>query len=237
MQGFSGFPIGKVRVTSIPNLFFSDLLPQIDHLGELKVTLYSFWALSQQDQVVRFLRLTDYLRDMTFMKGMGATPTEGANELLKSLERAVARGTLLHVVVETADGNVDLYFMNTPKGRAAVEGILQGEWRPALGRNESPIGLMVERPNLFVLYEQNIGALTPIISDELREAEMVYPNPWFKEAIELAVINNARNWRYVRAILERWRQQGKANTDNRGGGYPSVKVHETADEYKDLIMR
>ncbi|MBI2976543.1 MAG: primosomal replication protein N, partial [Chloroflexi bacterium] len=40
MKGFSGFPSSKVRSTPVPNPFFSELLPQIDHLGELKVTLY-----------------------------------------------------------------------------------------------------------------------------------------------------------------------------------------------------
>ena len=47
MKGFTGFPAGKQRLTAIPNLFFSELLPAIDHLAELKVTLYAFWAAQQ----------------------------------------------------------------------------------------------------------------------------------------------------------------------------------------------
>ena len=47
-RGFAGFPAGKAASTPLPNLFFSDLLPAIDHLGELKVTLYAFWALGRQ---------------------------------------------------------------------------------------------------------------------------------------------------------------------------------------------
>jgi len=47
-QIFSGFSAGKVDTTLIPNPFFSELLPSIDHLGELKVTLYSFWALGKK---------------------------------------------------------------------------------------------------------------------------------------------------------------------------------------------
>ena len=71
------------------------------------------------------------------------------------------------VTVEGASGQMDLYFLNTQKGRAAVEGIERGEWRP-MPDDEQPLSLMVERPNIFVLYEQNIGALTPILADELR---------------------------------------------------------------------
>ena len=49
MKGFPGFPEGKLRLTPIPNLFFSDLLPQIDDLSEMKVVLYAFWALGKKD--------------------------------------------------------------------------------------------------------------------------------------------------------------------------------------------
>ena len=50
MKGFAGFPDGKLRLTAVPNLFFSDLLPIIDHLAELKVTLSAFWALTQKEE-------------------------------------------------------------------------------------------------------------------------------------------------------------------------------------------
>jgi DnaD/phage-associated family protein len=214
MRGFPGFPEGKLRVTPVPNLFFSDLLPAIDHLGELKVTLYSFWALAQLDTPVRYLRLTDFTNDVILMDGLAATPTLAMETLLEGLERAVARGTFLHLSVESADGRTDLYFLNTPKGRAAVQNIERGEWRPGLGR-EPGASLLVERPNIFVLYEQNIGALTPMMADTLREAEKSYPAEWINEAIEIAVHNNVRRWRYVQAILEGWRQNGKERGKSR----------------------
>ena len=69
MKGFSGFPPGKQRLTPIPNLFFSELLPAIDNLAEMKITLYAFWALTQQEGKVRYLRLTDFLSDRTLVNG------------------------------------------------------------------------------------------------------------------------------------------------------------------------
>ena len=51
MQKFNGFPPGKTRTTVIPNQFFSELLPTIDDLVELKLTLYCMWALQQQEQL------------------------------------------------------------------------------------------------------------------------------------------------------------------------------------------
>jgi hypothetical protein len=56
MKSFSGFPEGKVQFTSIPDQFFHSLLPLIDHLGELKTTLYAFWYLDHMEGVFRYLR-------------------------------------------------------------------------------------------------------------------------------------------------------------------------------------
>ena len=235
MKGFAGFPEGKLRLTQVPNLFFSDLLPIIDNMGEMKVTLYAFWALGQKEGQVRYLRLADFLNDREFMKGMGPTPTLGAETLMDGIERAVARGTFLHVNVESADGQMDLYFLNTAKGRAAVEGITRGEWRPGPNSKE-PVSLLVERPNIFVLYEQNIGPLTPIIADELRDAEQTYPQGWIEDAIELAVENNVRKWRYVLAILERWRQEGKQDGSDRRGTQKDLRG-QIPDQYRDIVKR
>jgi DnaD/phage-associated family protein len=235
MKGFPGFPDGKLRLTSIPNIFFSDLLPYIDDLAEFKISLYAFWALTQKEGKVRYLRLVDFLNDNEFMKGLGPTATLAAEALEDGLERAVARGTFLHVNLESADGKMDLYFLNTEKGRAAVDGITRGEWRPNPEEDE-PISLMVERPNIFVLYEQNIGALTPLIADQLRDAEQTYPLSWLEEAIRIAVENNSRKWRYVQAILERWRQEGKKDGVSRRDTQKELR-RQVPDEYRDIVKQ
>ncbi len=235
MKGFPGFPDGKLRLTQVPNLFFSDLLPIVDNLAELKVTLYAFWAMGQKEGKVRYLRLTDFLNDPEFVKGLGPTLEQATNALEDGIERAVARGTFLHVNVESADGKMDLYFLNTEKGRTAVDGITKGEWRPNPDQDE-PITLLVERPNIFILYEQNIGPLTPMIADELRDAERTYPMRWIQEAIQLAVENNARKWRYVATILERWRQEGRQDGIGRRDTQKDVRP-QIPDELKDIIKR
>lgn len=70
--------------------------------------------------------------------------------------------------------------------------------------------------NIFMLYEENIGALTPMLVEELKEAERKYPNVWFEDGFREAVTHNARNWKYVKAVLERWMVQGK------GSGKPTT---------------
>lgn len=78
-----------------------------------------------------------------------------------------------------------------------------------------------EKPaqNIFALYEQNIGPLTPMLAEKLKDAEEDYPPEWVPEAFKIAIENNARNWAYVKAILERWKVDGfKSDTRPRKNG-------------------
>jgi DnaD/phage-associated family protein len=70
------------------------------------------------------------------------------------------------------------------------------------------------RPDIFLFYEQEIGPLTAMISDELKQAEKDYPHGWVREAIHEAAIHNKRSWKYVDTILKRWKRDGY-KTDNR----------------------
>jgi len=204
MKTFSGFPPGKVRSVSLPEPVFTDLLPIIDDLAELKLTLHVMWRLGQQRGKVRYLRRADLASDQVLLASLGDSPAEALDG---ALARAVERGTLLQAQTIDEKTAEDIYFANTPKGRAAVEAIARGEWPDDL---ES-----AGRPNVFALYEQNIGMLTPLIADELREAEQEYPAEWIEEAFREAVSLNKRNWKYIRAILERWRTEGRGDEAGR----------------------
>ncbi len=210
MKGFTGFPAGKVKFTSIPSLFFSELLPAIDNLAELKVTLHIFWRVQQKRGDPRYVTRAELLADGSLLSGLKA-PGRTTEELVdEGLERAVARGTLLHLMAEQDGQGHDWYLLNTHRGRQAVEKIRRGELK--LDTTASPlieILPQVERPNIFVLYEQNIGLIQPLIAEELREAEKTYPAAWIEEAFKIAVEHNARNWRYIQRILERWAAEGK----------------------------
>ncbi len=234
-KGFPGFPAGKLRTTPIPNLFYSELLPAIDHLGELKLTLYAFWVLAQKEGRLQYLRQSDIAGDEIFMQGLDPREQESQEILADALERAVARGTFLKATLTFADGEEALYFLNTPKGRAAIEGIECGDWNPT-GSEEHPVELKIERPNIFVLYEQNIGALTPMIADRLREAEETYPATWIEDAMRIAVENNVRKWRYVEAILNDWDKRGRDERENRGDSEKARRRYVEGD-FSDFIER
>lgn len=208
MEAFGGFGEGKVGFTAIPDPFFSDLLPKIDDLGELKVTVYAFWRLDHMEGVFRYLRRANFLEDADFMQGMGATSDEAEKNLYASLDRCVGRGTLLKANVHLEEGEETFYFLNSPKGRAAVDAIARGEWQPT-GDSLAPIDVSPAHPNIFRLYEENIGPLTPMVAESLRDAEQTYPSSWIEEAIQEAVENNVRRWNYVEAILKRWQEEGR----------------------------
>lgn len=207
MNTFKGFPPGKVPMVRLPSQFFTEVLGAIDDLDELKLTLYAFWALQQQEGEVRYLLKREALQDAVLLSGIDSDASRAAQRVSAALARAVRRGTLLHASVEGARGSEDLYFMNTTHGRNAVRAIAEGRFQP--GDRDTPVLLIAERPNIYALYEENIGVLTPLIGEELRAAEQDYPPGWIEEAIRLAVERNARNWRYIRRVLERWQAEGK----------------------------
>ncbi|MDI6768636.1 MAG: DnaD domain protein [Anaerolineales bacterium] len=205
MNKFQGFT-GSETFTQVPDSFFRKLLNEIDDLAELKVTLYAFWRIEQMEGGARFLCRTEFAEDADFMRGLGAA------ELDAALEKAVRRGSLLKASPRGEDRGAeseagDFYFLNTPRGRAAVESMQKGDWRAAM-RPLSAHSLSPERPNIFKLYEENIGPLTPLIADALRDAEATYPAEWIEEAVGEAVKRNKRNWKYVEAILKRWKVEG-----------------------------
>lgn len=189
MTRFKGFTDSET-FSQFPDSFFHQLLREIDDAAELKVTAYFLWRVEHMDRPFRALSKMDFS-----VKELGLA----ADEITRGLESAVKRGSLLKVQQDAA-----VYFLlNSPRGRAAVEAIEGGTWNPK-SRNSFPL----ERPNVFKLYEENIGPLTPLIADALKDAEELYSPEWLADAIDIAVKNNKRNWKYCEAILKRWKEEG-----------------------------
>ncbi len=221
--GFIGFPDTKMQLIVLPDLFFTDLLPQIDDLAELKLTLHCFWLLNGQEGDLRYVNGADLRADTTLLDSLNLASDLRTSlaSLEDALERAVARNTLLRLEIETeisteidAGEKVDLvvedwYFMNTVKGRQTIAMIRQGRLSELEAAIPSEARLRVDRPNIFVMYEQNIGMMTPMIAEQLRDMEKSYPPDWTDEAFEIAVSRNKRALRYIQAILKRWETEGK----------------------------
>jgi DNA replication protein len=199
MTNFSGFSSSET-FTQVPDALFR-LLGEIDDLNELKVTLYVLWRIEHMEGAFRQICRSEIAEDNDFMQKLSA------DGLDSGLEKAVQRGTLLRV--ENADGG--FYFLNSPRGRASAEALKKGEWRGAAVSSAPPRDV----PNVFKLYEENIGPLTPLIADALKDAEQVYSPEWMAEAIEQSAKLNKRSWKYIEAILRRWKEEGRAEKQDR----------------------
>jgi len=214
MKPFQGFP-SEETFTQVPETFFRQLLVEIDDLDELKVTLHAIWRIGNMEGLLHVLRESDF----------GDVVLEPAS----ALEKAVRRGSLL----EVRDGADGYYFLNTPRGRAAAEALRIGSLSPGSLAESAPLP---ERPNIYRLYEENIGPLTPLIADTLRDAEDIYYPEWIAEALEIAVKNNKRSWKYVEAILKRWKEQGRAKREDRKNSQKSPDRY-TDSEFAEYLKQ
>ena len=91
--------------------------------------------------------------------------------------------------------------------------------------------------NIFAIYEREIGPLTPMISDKLKQAESDYPAGWVEAALQEAALNNKRNWKYADAILKRWNVDGFQSRDKpeRTNGGGKGKLDKSLDAVRQFI--
>ena len=184
MKTFSGYHAGRTHASAVPEQFFTELLPLIDDLVELKVTLACWRHFDQKPGLAQWTTEAELAGDPS-LADVQANVAAG-------LSQAVERGSIVRAT--DASGQT-WFFPNSEIGRAAASAVERGE-------SIKSIGLMPERPNIYILYEQSIGALTPIIVDQLRDAEHEFPASWIEEAFAEAVKHNVRSWVYVRKILD-----------------------------------
>ena len=240
MKQFSGFP-ARMDFTPVPNVFISRLVPYIKDIAELKVTLHLFAVLYRKRGYPRFAAYRELLGDAGLMGGLKEGLTEEGDSpeeaLRRGLDMAVNRGTLLRLMLSMDGVPEEVYFLNTEPDRRSVARIQSGEL--VLAGLKAPMkaagAVPEETPNIFALYEQNIGMLTPMIADELRDAEEQYPEEWIEDAIREAVSLNKRNWRYITRILERWAAQGKTDGEERGQASKTESDRYSGQKYGHLF--
>jgi DnaD/phage-associated family protein len=202
---------------SLPDSFFTQVMPKIQDLVELKVVLYvAYLILRKPDHPFAFCHsepfapchpeqsegshvAQDRLREESHAaqgrpqfvtyKELKAESCRlsaelGEETLRQALDSAVEHGALLHSTL-------------------SINGMLEDVYSLTVDSRQPPT------VNIFALYEQNIGMITPMIAEELKEAERLYPPQWIEEAFKEAVTLNKRSWRYIARILERWASEGK----------------------------
>ncbi len=225
---FGGFLTSEEPSLQIPRVFVDEVLPQIADVVELKVTICLFDLLADAGVYDAPLAEETIYRHPALrasLKRLGS-PKEPDDSINRGLELAVSRGTMLRFMARSGEEGANerggsWYLLNTPRNREALGKMVRGVTvpPPPLSQPDTlPPIIEPERPNVFRLYEQNVGLLTPIIADQLIEATERYPLDWIEEAFGEAVSYNKRNWRYIRAILEKWATDGRRGADEEHRG-------------------
>jgi len=190
---FEGFP-ANTRFTSVPDPFINLLAPGMK-TAEIVLMLAVFNILFNKKGYPRYVTTTE----------LASHPATGGVDVSVPLNIVATAGLLLPFTI----GGEVVYFLNNPEGRRATGQTIQGAPKPAEISTTQITHPPPPLPNIFTQYEENIGVLTPMIAEELKDILDNYPEEWIRDAIKEAVSLNKRSIRYVQRILERWVAEGK----------------------------
>jgi DNA replication protein len=185
--------------------FLFDTVGEIENTLQLKVLLFSIWLAQESGDEANPLTLQDFYTYPELMKQLGSDAQTIRKNLVDALNKNLEAGYLTgNNFEEIQKGNP--FYLNTARGRQASQLLRSNVGLPS--RNDA-------RSEIFILYEENIGPLTPLIANALKDAEQEYSKEWLEEAIRIAVANNVRKWRYVQAILTNWKEEDRNGRDQR----------------------
>ncbi|MFM9108599.1 MAG: DnaD domain-containing protein [Chloroflexota bacterium] len=211
---FGGFLAAADPAVAIPRAFLVDVLPQITEISEVQASLAVFRLAGEAGGIDCPVAEGEIFGDRALRAALRVlgSPREPDARIRQGLDLATGRGTLLAFAAEQGRHSHLWYYVNTPVNQGMVAAMSRGAvaapeitWQAG-----QPPRIVPEKPNVFRLYEQNIGLLTPLIADRLVSALERYPQEWIEDAIAEAVAYNRRSWRYVERILEQWAAQGRA---------------------------
>ncbi|RJQ44347.1 MAG: DnaD domain protein [Anaerolineaceae bacterium] len=189
--------------------FLVDTIGEIHDSLQLKVLLFAIWLAQQSGDEANPIALQDFYSYPEFMNQIGGTPELMRKNLLVGLKANLDAGFFTGNTFEAMQQGHPFY-INTIRGQQAAQ--LQNT---AMDIQQNHSYKIPDRSDVFRLYEENIGPLTPLIADALKDAEKEYSQEWLQEAIQIAVVNNVRKWRYIQAILKSWKEEGRNGRDQR----------------------
>lgn len=196
---FIGFVSGKSRQFIMPEEFFTLILPTIDDLDELKLLILLIQTLNLSESGPAHFSLEQLSNQPEFLNYFDGE----SGRVNAAMHKAVEDGMVLKF---EADGSEPFYFVNTNKARALIAQLQQGSLKSV---DIIAAGTFTEPRTIYQMYEENIGIITPMMAEILKADETEFPADWIADAIKIAVERNARNWKYVHAILDSWKKEGR----------------------------
>src|SRR5947209_1471610 len=154
MRIFTGFDPERTkrRAVGIPPEFFSELLPQIGNINELKVTLHLFYLAAAKQSDPKWVGYWEMAESEELLRGLrrGGDPRQPVEHLREGLELALSRGSILRIVAErdmhgeegvvlnravgdtgavtsSIPEQVEWFLVNTPANRTFTAGLERGD--------------------------------------------------------------------------------------------------------------
>ena len=196
----SVFPKG-VHFTPIPSPLLGPMLKQVSSYNELVCLLRFLNLIHLRKENPKWIEQNMLVSDDVLQSIIGST-----TGILDAIDKCIKNRILLRAAIGTSNGNKVLV-LNTYDAKSNLDRITH-----SVGDDEGAVEVVENAnppENIFSLYENNIGSINPLITEELKYAQERYPGGWIHDAFREAVINNARSWRYVQSILENWHANGR----------------------------
>lgn len=230
-----GLPFGVKNIPT-PAPLLSTYLEKYESLEELKVLLKIIHSLYLKKEFPAFLHLGELIADPASQRIFkNVNVSEKLKESLSELEK---KGIIL--VINDKENNQRI-FLNTEQVRNHIsrEGIEKDFSYNKVDSNL--IDFTSENQNPVInLYENNIGYITPIIYENIHDAMNEYDEKDILEAIKIATENNAKNWNYIKTILERWASEGKerkVNNERHGATRRNSEENRSDEFYREYVRK
>lgn len=207
MSTASDFPIPDEHgTTRVPNAVLASMLAAPIDADLIAFSLRALWWLERSSAYPKAVQLTDLRTDRTLVEVLGQP---FGDLLAQSLRRG-------YFVTHTA-GGTEYLLLNTASVARSDDPVTtapastNGNADASADADADPWGSVSERPttpDAFRAYEQNIGRLTPMIRDSIKQALQDFTDAQIEDAIRIAVENEARSWQFVAGVLRKWTRDG-----------------------------
>lgn len=207
-------------LASVPHALLTSVASEISEIEELQVVIAAFRLASDLGGIDHAIPEESLERDHWLRRALRieGSPNAPRERIAKGATLATGRGTLLRFTTRVGRETRVWYYLHTVENQARLAQMATGAAAPPteLHLDGAVPVVEAEQPNVFRLYEQNVGLLTPLIAERIVRALERYPTAWIEDAIAEAVAYNRRNWRYIARILENWTVAGRGDDSPRG---------------------
>ena len=153
----------EIRYTPTPNLVFGKLLDEIKELNDLKFILRIIWMINQAKRVPKYITLEEIISDRIINAIIPKPNTEPDTFCKSILNKPQLLNLFLYHEININQSNTAVVALNTARNKTMLNKIKGLDKFDSVFQPNGDVS--EESPNIFKLYEDNIGTLNPIITD------------------------------------------------------------------------